>query len=414
VEGWGWAAARGVEKRLESITCAVCRDIARRCSLFKCPFYRDIVKSTLSRLGRERTVFGPTPPTAIVGEWGYPRVYLGAGLVFSPDIESSALESPSSWLSLSIESLLEMRLGILLGRRRVSVMDARRPSRVLEAVQESSASVKPVDIELRLSEGGLRYVPGFNVRAAPYGPAAKVEGVQIVGNISIPRQVYRVLEDPYVTSREAVKYLFTRGFDEYYLTRLLSSGLLGRHSDRLLVPTEWSITAVDEMLARIALMQVKRYRLISEFRVHSFSALHNTAHVVLTPTPWMFELLEGWVRSGEVYSDSEFWWGRRGYAENTGGAYYACRLPILRHLQGIRAMSGAIVFFEVDRGWIPLGVWRFREVVRAALEAGPLKFSSLEEVIEYIEPRLRLKVEEYIRRSALIPALIGQSRLAQQ
>ncbi|MEM0481716.1 MAG: hypothetical protein QXM16_02365 [Nitrososphaerota archaeon] len=412
MESWGWISASGSEKVLESFSCEVCRGVAKNCSLMKCPFYREAVREALKSIKSMGVLSGPTPPTILVGEWGYPRVYAGTGMALTPDIDPRVLESPRSWLHIPLDELLNMRLGILMGRTRVRVDLARSPAKIIDALQDSSASQKPVDLELKMSSGAVRFVPGLGVRHAPYGPAGRVEYIKLIDNPSIPRPVDRVISDPYIPALEAVQKLSSQGIDEYYLTRLLSAGLLGRRIDRNLVPTEWSITAVDDMLGKIALRRVKRNKIIGEFRVYSFSAHFNTAYVVLMPTPWMYELLEGWVKSGAVYSDHELSWGRSSYADNTGGAYYACRLPILQHLNRIGVQAGVIVFFEVDRGWIPLGVWRFREIVREALEGSQAKCGSLAEALGLLEGKLKLGLNTYVRRSRLIPLVLKQARLS--
>ncbi len=403
----------GSERGLESFSCEVCQGFAKNCSLMKCPFYRDAIREAIKSIKSVGVLYGPTPPTILVGEWGYPRVYAGTGMMLTADIDPRVLESPRSWLQIPLDSLLNMRLSILMGRTRVRVELARSPARIVDALQESSASQRPVDLELKLSTGSLRFVPGLGVRNAPHGPAGRVEYIKLVDNPSIPRPVDRVINDPYIPALEAVQKLSSQGVDEYYLTRLLSAGLLGRRIDRILVPTEWSITAVDDMLGKIALRRVKRNKIISDFRVYSFSAHFNTAYVVLMPTPWMYELLEGWVKSGEVYSDFELKWGRSSYADNTGGAYYACRLPILEYLNRLGVQAGVIVFFEVDRGWIPLGVWRFREIVRAALERSPAKCGSLTEALGLLEGKLKLGLKTYVRRSKIVAFALKQGRLSQ-
>ncbi|GBC70534.1 hypothetical protein HRbin02_00302 [Candidatus Calditenuaceae archaeon HR02] len=411
MEGWSWASASGPEKGLESFSCEVCHGVSKNCSLMKCPFYREAIGEALKSIKSIGVLSGPTPPTILVGEWGYPRVYAGTGMMLTADIDPRVLESPRSWLYIPLDDLLNMRLSVLMGMTRAHIDMARSPAKIVEVVQESSASQRPVDLELKMLSGSLRFVPGFGVRHAPHGPAGRVESIKLIDNPSIPRPVDRVINDPYIPALEAVQKLSSRGIDEYYLTRLLSAGLLGRRIDRTLVPTEWSITAIDDMLAKPIIKKVKGYETISEFRVHSFSALYNTAHIVLTPTPWMFELLEGWARSGGVYSDSEFTWGRTSYAENTGGAYYACRLSVLRHLEELKVQSGAIVFFEVDRGWVPLGVWRFREIVREALKNNPVKCENISEVMEYLADKLKLGLKAYVRKSSLIPVIIAQKKL---
>ncbi len=403
---------QGSERVLERVVCPVCRNVARFCKLSVCPYYRNVYEGIRRSLSSE-SLFGPSPPALLFGEWGYPRIYGGSCVSFLEGVEAGLLESPRSWLKFSIDDLVALRLGLVLGRLRMPVVSARRPGRVLEAIQESALSSLPVDVELRVA-GGFRARPGFGVRAMPHGPSVRVEGVRVVGNVSAPRIVERFVGDVDVSAGEAVGELYLRGVDEYYLSRIFSAGLLGRRVERRLVPTEWSITAIDDLIGRMLLRRVRELRVIDEFRVYEASALFNSVFVVLVPFPWMFELLEGWVRflSDSPYVDSEYFWGRSRYAENTGGAYYAVRLSVLRYLVSRGEQAGAVVFFEVGRGWVPLGVWRFRELTRVALESGFRRFGSLDEALGYVGPRLSIPLGRYLSRSRLVPFIRGQARLA--
>ena len=47
------------------------------------------------------------------------------------------------------------------------------------------------------------------------------------------------------------------GFDENYLSRILSAGTLGVKTQRKLVPTRWSITATDDTIGKELISQVK-------------------------------------------------------------------------------------------------------------------------------------------------------------
>lgn len=401
------------ERRLEREGCAVCRGMARLCKLSTCPYYRELLgRAELSKLLSSSMIYGPSPPSLLVGERGYPRPSTGPTVAILEGVDTSLLESPRDWLGRPLEELLALRLGLVYGWRRLRVEDARKRRRILETLQESAASSRPVDIEMRVS-GGLRARPGFGIRSAPHGPSARLEDLRLASNASIPRRVDEVIGEKTLPAREAVELLGRAGLDEYYLTRVFSVGLIGRLAERRIVPTEWSITAIDDALARGPLREVRRLPLIHEFRIHSHSAHYNHAWVVLTPTPWMFELLEGWVSypGGSLYSDHEYLEPRRRYAENTGGAFYAVRLPIVRHLSAQRRQAGAIVFFEVRPGWIPLGVWRFREIVKAALEKPPIRTETLEEALSVVERGPTLPLRRYLSKSVLIRHLRQQTRL---
>jgi hypothetical protein len=396
------------EAKGERVFCEVCRNVARFCKLSKCPFYRELLKELeLERQLRGETVSGPTPPFLLVGEKGYPEVFAGPYVSLNPEAQLS--EEPRSWLEKSVEELLRARLSFAFCRTRVDVRMAERPGR-LEELREATASVKPVELEVKRS-GSVSFRPGFGLRSMPHGPAIRMVDARSVGNPSIPRVVDELIEER-VKAEAAVRELAERGFDVYYITRLLSSGLLGSASRRM-VPTEWSITAVDDMLGRNVIRRVKRFPIINEYRVHRFEALHNRAIVLLTPTVWMFELLEGWLRYPEdsPYADHELHFGRTDYAENTGGAYYAVRLSVARHLERIRRQAGAIVFFEVGKGWIPLGVWRFREITAMALEGGYEAFGDLREALEYVARFLEIPLGRYVAKSKLIKHIELQSRL---
>jgi len=400
------------ERTAERVVCPVCGNVARFCKLSKCPYYRGVYEA-ISRSLSSGSLFGPSPPAVLFGEWGYPKVYGGACLSFLEGVNAGLLESPSRWLTLSIDDLLSLRLALFFGRLRFPVVSARRPGKVLEAIQESALSSLPVDVEMKIV-GSVKARPGFGVRASPHGPSARVEDLRVVGNVSAPRRVEQLVSDVDVSASEAVAELHARGVDEYYLARVFSAGLLGRRAERRLVPTEWSITAIDDMLGRMLLRRVRDLRVIDEYRVFEASALFNSVFVVLVPSVWMFELLEGWLRflDESPYADYEFYWGRSSYAESTGGAYYAVRLSVLRYLASRGVQAGAIVFFEVDRGWIPLGVWRFRELTRVALESGGRRFDSLDEALSYVGSRLRIPLSKYLSRSRLVPFILSQSRLA--
>src|SRR5438132_357701 len=77
-------------------------------------------------------------------------------------------------------------------------------------------------------------------------------------------------------------------------TRVFSVGLLGTKDRRRLVPTEWSITAVDDILAKGLVDEVRGFPWIPEFEVTNASGLANNVAILLFPQAFMFEGLEAW------------------------------------------------------------------------------------------------------------------------
>ena len=58
---------------------------------------------------------------------------------------------------------------------------------------------------------------------------------------------------------------FKNKFDEYTLSKILSVGVLGLKKDKKLVPTRWSITATDDILAKNLLRKIRDFKWIENY-----------------------------------------------------------------------------------------------------------------------------------------------------
>ncbi len=126
----------------------------------------------------------------------------------------------------------------------------------------------------------------------------------------------------------------------------------------------------------------------------------------------MFEGLEGWLTADpRVYSDYELASGRKTYPTNLAGAYHAARLPVLEYLTGERRQAGALVFMEVDPEWIPLGVWRFREIARKAFRKPSAEAEDLNHALRLVASKLSIPIQKWLAASKLIPHFLHQTRL---
>jgi hypothetical protein len=68
---------------------------------------------------------------------------------------------------------------------------------------------------------------------------------------------------------------------------------------------------------------------------------------------------------------------------------------------------------EVYDDWVPLGVWRYRELARAALASEPVQYASLEEAEPDLGRRLRLPLPNWWRASVLRAYLRSQRRITE-
>lgn len=82
--------------------------------------------------------------------------------------------------------------------------------------------------------------------------------------------------------------------------------------------------------------------------------------------------------------DYEGFNGRKDYASDTAGGYYAARLSILKKLDALKKKASVLALrFVTNEYWAPLGVWVVREAVGKALDSRGIRFASKELMLEY-------------------------------
>ena len=154
-----------------------------------------------------------------------------------------------------------------------------------------------------------------------------------------------------------------------------------------------------------------------------FRSLDNHFHILLFPGKWCFENLECWLPGSrgsaenakpEVLVDYEFYEGRKNYASNITGAYYAARLAATEHLKSQKKQAGCIVIREIGKGYdLALGVWVIREAVRNAFTKKPLDFSGIDLALKYISNRLFVPINDYIKASKLLDRIRNQRKIVE-
>ncbi len=307
-----------------------------------------------------------------------------------------------------------MRLGLVRG---VLTIDVRR-GRGLEDLQLLALSSRPVEVELRLSRPPRPSVR-LDALAPPLGPAAPAESFRLLEDPKVPKPLERAFLDGDMRAEEAILYLYRSGAPVSAIQRALSVGALGAARDRRLVPTRWSITAVDDTLSRHLVERVKRLRVVDRFLFFERRHAHNTFVAIIAPAPWSYEWIEAWFPhttwnpglTVEVEGDWEGYRGRRTYA-SLGGCYYAARLATAEYMVREGLQGAAILIREIYEGFfLPIGVWFVRESVRALFRSRPERYGSLREVLERLGRATRLPLGVWLAKSRLLRALAAQERL---
>ena len=217
--------------------------------------------------------------------------------------------------------------------------------------------------------------------------------------------IEKAYSDTDLLAADAVMDLYKKGIYISKIQRSFSAGLFGLGRRRKLVPTRWSITAIDDIITKSLLKDVRGYKSVSEFMVFESLNLDNRFVALLMPGSWEFENFESWPSGPWAGMEVEYepFSGRTSYADKQAGGYYASRLGIVEHLQKIKRQARVVVFREIYEGYsVPLGVWQVRENVRNAMRQEPRKFSDMKSALVHVSTRLKWPMQMYMNKSSLL------------
>jgi hypothetical protein len=379
--------------------------------------YLDDVKAHLESVNQGGSLFGSTAPEIFVGRSNYPRVSTGILAPVDRDAPADEFATSGDWYrrGLDIEQVLQYRTGLLNSNRSASINVHDVWDGFVGVQREVAIADRPVDVEIGLAEK-LDLDLDLDQITSPTGPRARAESAALAENPHVPRAVQKTLEDDDWQAQGAMVYLYRRGFDVYDVNTVLSAGALGRDHQRRLVPTRWSITAVDDTVGQYLRGRIRHNPAVDEVQVWMNEYVGNRYWVILAPGQWEYELVEMkapgsvWNQdpTGEVWMGAahEGFEGRSGYVEETAGAYYAARLGVLEHLHDVGRQAKCLVLREVsDDYWAPVGVWQIRESVRNAFDGEYGTAETFHGAVRTVAEELPVSYAELRRKSHLVSGL---------
>lgn len=357
-----------VAKASKSGLCVRCKGSKLLCGKTRCPILVKVnyfLKSV--PLMQSQEIVGASPPSVFVGRIGYPYVYVGP-LVPPVQEDTSLYDLPEFWFGKTIDEIVGFRSMLIRGKYRVHVRKFEKAGKIIEKTRELALAVKPVDVELMLKKKPRGFII-LDGDVQPFGPSAPIRNL-LVGNARWDQQIEKAYGDTDLKAAEAVLELYSKGVLVTKIQRAFSVGAFGLKKNRRLVPTRWSITAVDSVTSKELIEKVKTFPEISEYRVYKSCYLDNIFEVLMIPRAWSYEIIEAWYPGTVwnpdgggifVYSGWEDYDGRTTYAE-IGGCYYAARLAVCEQLVKERRQAAVLVLREAHPGYImPVGVWQVRE-----------------------------------------------------
>jgi hypothetical protein len=378
--------------------------------------YLDDVETNFEQRVSDDALLGSTSPTIFVGRSSYPNVSTGVLSPVGHEERAADFETGGHWYDrdFSIEDVFQHRTGLVNTAKTTSVTNvADAWTGFLGTQREVAIADRPVDVEIGLDSS---LDVDFSVSAgdvtSPTGPRARAESATLTENPHVPRPVKKTLEDDDWRAEGAMNYLYNRGFDVYDINTILSAGALGEGENRRLVPTRWSITAVDDTVGQFLRGQIRNAMAVDKPELFYNEYLGNRFWILLTPGQWEFELVECkapgsvWNPAPErgmvLAADREGHEGRTSYVEETAGAYYAARLGVLEQLvERGRQASVLVVRHVTPDYWGPTGVWQVRESVRNAFDGESGTAESFGDALRQLEPQLPISLARLRRKSSL-------------
>jgi len=362
---------------------------------------------------------GPSPPEIFVGRIGYPNINIGVLAPTTYDTPHEKLSVAEDWSNsnLSIANILRLRGQLVYGR---TMSHIKKQNKVKTVMNELALTSKKVSTEFFLKKQPLLGEMSSSKIFRPMTNPAPIKKVLLEENAKVKKKVDYLVNDTDALATTALKEL-TSEIRIDHMQKLLSAGLLGKATNRRMVPTRWSITAVDDTISKQMLEKIRYYKEIQEIQLLEGSYLGNYISILILPGQFTFEGIEIWedqddnAQNTEHHTtfaqDYEGFGGRKSYASNITGGYYAMRLPVTEYLTKIQRQGTVLVFREITKEYYaPLGVGIVREATRRATMNKPLIFETILQAKLHIKNNLKLN-HNYLDKSWILENYGKQKRL---
>lgn len=435
----------------DSNICLRCKGGKLLCGKKACPILlkksvlKSIIPFDVGKSLKNIDLSGASPPGFFVGRFNYPKVAVGPLIPFTEFTKQQLLtksdhhilDAPELWFGKELTEIMRYRstlvrsnfkTNVKINQQKLKNTPSLKEQRLLERSQLLSMAAQPTDTETKFGKLSLRMM--LDNHSLPMGPSGYTDKIRITENVKVHPKVDYCVSDTDLKAQDAVReYLYMEGdVPLSTIQRVFSAGLLGEQKRRKLVPTRWTITAVDDIISKKLIEEIKKFPEINEYKIFTASYLDNHFRILLFPGKFAFEMNEVWAPNSlwnvspdgkslklkpQIMTDYEFYRGRKNYASNITGAYYAARKSVCEYLYRIHRQARIIIFREVSSGYVvPLGVWVIRETVKDAFkEPRPIILDNFEDAITKLSKGLLVSAKEWQHNSKLINFIRNQRTL---
>lgn len=236
------------------------------------------VQTKLEEFKSGKTLRAYTPPGIIVEAIKYPLLRASILASRSSSEYTSIFDHPEAWKGLHAKAILSMRKQLY---RFGLTVDARtlEPSSVVEKLQKLALSVSTVDIDVEyftLPPRELQTIGG----QLPAGPVVDAKSIEIASEPEISRVAERITQQD-IPASESIWKLVDYEYTLDQIARMMSVGLLGKLSNRRMVPTRSAYKAVIDSYVSRSIMELLDRPLDSKF-ILGTAEVHGDVFTVFT------------------------------------------------------------------------------------------------------------------------------------
>ena len=360
--------------------------------------------STHANLFTSDSLDGSSPPSVFVGSYGYPKVSVGP-MVPPMHGDTTLLDSPELWVGKSLEEIVNFRLSLIRGIKNIPINEPN--GRYIENLHEVAMSSRPIDSELQFYKNP-KPIASIDGESAPFGPVGEVASAKF-SSTSSDKSIQRAYYDHDLKAQDAVVSLYNRGIEISKIQKCFSVGMFGKK--RKLVPTKWSITATDSIIAESLVSEILEFDLIDSCRVFSHDHLGNLFSVVLFPHRWLFENQEAWHTGNGIGFGSDIEDAKGiDHPPVTAGAFFAAKLGVAEYLLEKKCQASALVLREIRPEYaVPVGVWQIREAIRSAMKNEPYIAENFDDGVTFAAKRMSVSKSEWLSKGDMLSTLKQKS-----
>ena len=382
--------------------------------------WNDLLKEKLHKVSEN--LLGGSPPSVFVGSYSYPKVNIGP-LISTTFGDVKILDHPEEWAGKKLEDLISYRLSLIRGTSLASAIVDVNNNKYATLLQELAMANKSTEVEVTFDKkpslkfGDLDSSSVTDSDNIQFGLASQMKDLKIPSGISVDKRIEKVYYDKDLGADEAVNLLYSEGTEISKLSKVFSIGMLGSRKRRKIVPTKWSITAIDQIISDNLIRKLIDYSSVDSFRLHRYTHLGNNFVIILVPDQiWRFEMIEAWIDNNgkvEIESDLEVSGSSKNYPK-IGGSYFAARLAVTEYLDQHKRKAAVIVLREIHPEYVlPVGVWQIREGIRMAMKCRVEIFNSLDEALAHACMSMNLSKNEWTSKSVFIKSIKYQKRISE-